>query len=207
MGKSNPLSINHVRIKMAYASTLVIILVASEGEPGFTGICVAWLGVFLRAWANGHLKKEETLTDSGPYRFTRNPLYLGNFVMLVGLALATGNLLLTTLLVIFFYIFYMFLIANEEEKLRQLFGEALDDYTTRVPRFWPRLWPAESKNPAGWSFGQYLHNKEWKTALGLLVILGVMDLGEDFINPWLRIHLPLAHDLIELFSGKVRLPF
>ena len=64
------------------------------------GAIVALPGLGLRAWASGHLKKNESLATTGPYAFTRNPLYLGSFIMGLGFTIAAGRAFLVLIFII-----------------------------------------------------------------------------------------------------------
>jgi protein-S-isoprenylcysteine O-methyltransferase Ste14 len=93
----------------------------------------------------------EGLVDSGPYRFTRNPLYLGNLFLSLGLAIATGLPWLPPLLLVLFAVQYAPIVASEEEELERRFGEAYVRYAADTPRFLPRA-PRRPRAPArlGW---------------------------------------------------------
>src|SRR5499427_1021080 len=64
------------------------------------GAAVALPGLLLRAWASGHLRKNEALATTGPYAYTRNPLYLGSFLIGIGFTIAAGQVLLVIVFVI-----------------------------------------------------------------------------------------------------------
>jgi protein-S-isoprenylcysteine O-methyltransferase Ste14 len=52
------------------------------------GLPVSFVGLAIRGWAAGHLEKNTALTDSGPYAWVRNPLYIGTLTVAAGLAIA-----------------------------------------------------------------------------------------------------------------------
>ena len=68
----------------------IVFLVFSRPTPVTlaVGLSVALIGVLLRAWACGHLRKSSELDVSGPYAHTRNPLYLGTFIIALGFGVA-----------------------------------------------------------------------------------------------------------------------
>lgn len=107
------------------------------------GFGVALLGVIVRGWAAGAIRKNSILTTHGPYAFTRNPLYLGSFLIGVGVAIASGVLWILALVVVAFAAVYGRTMTREERRLKELFGEQFDLYARAVPRFIPR--------PAPWS--------------------------------------------------------
>lgn len=133
------------------------------------GAAVAAAGLALRAWAAGHLAKNQTLATSGPYAYTRNPLYLGSALMGAGFALAGGNWILAFACVILFAAVYWPVIHREEAYLRREFGVAYDEYAQSVPLFFPR----HRRSPAGDKFRwrQYQKNREYRALLGYLAII------------------------------------
>ena len=95
-------------------------------------------GLLIRALASGHVRKNEALATSGPYAYTRNPLYLGSLLMGVGFAVAARSWWVGVALVVMFFAIYMPVIRDEETFLRQKFPE-FEEYAQRVPSMFPRL--------------------------------------------------------------------
>ena len=110
------------------------------------GTAVAITGEAIRLWAAGHLEKSREVTSSGPYRFTRHPLYLGSSVMAAGVALACRSVLVAVLVAIYMTATLTAAIRSEEAYLRERFGDAYDNYARdagpRVDRrfSWERVW-------------------------------------------------------------------
>ena len=130
------------------------------------GLPVAAIGLALRAWAAGHLEKNSQLAESGPYRFVRNPLYLGTLLVAAGLAVASRRWLLGAIFAAVFLFVYLPVIQLEEQHLRGLFPE-YDDYARRVPALlWSGAMPRRSMQKFRWSL--YLRNREYEALLGLL---------------------------------------
>ena len=130
------------------------------------GLPVATLGLALRAWAAGHLEKNSQLAESGPYRFVRNPLYLGTLLAAVGLAIASRRWLLGAVFAVVFLFVYLPVIQLEEQHLRGLFPE-YEDYARLVPALlWGRAMPCHSPQKFRWSL--YIRNREYEALLGLL---------------------------------------
>ena len=71
------------------------------------GASVSLLGLAIRAWAAGHIRKNAQLATSGPYAFTRNPLYFGSFLLSLGFTIASGRLLLGLLFAALFLGIYL----------------------------------------------------------------------------------------------------
>src|SRR5271165_4250933 len=100
-------------------------------------------GIWLRAYASGYVKKNTELTVTGPYAFTRNPLYLGSMLIAFGFALAARSIWIALALAALFAIIYIPVIRSEEAFLRSKFN-GFDAYAARVPRLLPRLFPAQT---------------------------------------------------------------
>jgi hypothetical protein len=102
---------------------------------------VSLLGLALRAWAAGHIRKNAQLATSGPYAFTRNPLYLGSFLLGLGFTIASGRLLLGVLFAALFLGIYLPVMRVEASHMAELFGSEFETYRRSVPLFFPRIRP------------------------------------------------------------------
>lgn len=129
------------------------------------GLPVCVPGIALRAWAAGHLAKNERLTITGPYAYTRNPLYLGTLLVAAGLAVASRSLGLGILFALVFIFVYLPVIELEEQHLRKLFT-AYAAYAVRVPALLPH-WTV-SPAPEGFRFALYIRNQEYQALAGFL---------------------------------------
>ncbi|MFN7994009.1 MAG: isoprenylcysteine carboxylmethyltransferase family protein [Bryobacteraceae bacterium] len=129
------------------------------------GLPVSLLGLWLRGWAAGHLAKNKDLATSGPYRYLRNPLYVGTLLVAAGLAIASLSVWLGALFAVVFLGIYLPVIQLEEEHLRTLFPEYVE-YSRRVPA----LIPGRPIPGTGQSFRWplYVRNQEYQAALGFL---------------------------------------
>ena len=105
------------------------------------GGSVSVLGLAVRAWAAGHIRKNAQLATSGPYAFTRNPLYLGSFLLGLGFTIASGRLILGLLFAALFLGIYLPVMRVEASHMAELFGEEFDKYKRAVPLFFPRFTP------------------------------------------------------------------
>ena len=130
-------------------------------------------GLLIRALASGHVRKNETLATSGPYAYTRNPLYLGSLLIGIGFALAARNWWIGVVLVVMFFAIYLPVIRSEEAFLRERFPE-FEEYAKSVPRVLPRLTPASSEAGGGFSMELYLKHREWNALLGAVAIIVVL---------------------------------
>jgi protein-S-isoprenylcysteine O-methyltransferase Ste14 len=143
-------------------------------------LCIA--GQALRAWVLGQVpdgtsgQNEKllatSLNTSGPYALTRNPLYLGNLGITLGLCLIAHDPLLLLVVALLFAVQYRAIIAAEEGFLRERFGAAYEAWCARVPRFWPRL-----ATPAGgrpWDFRRALRKEHNPAAAWIALALVLM---------------------------------
>jgi len=148
------------------------------------GFALCVLGQSLRAWVLGVVPDGTSgqnerliatdLNTSGPYALTRNPLYLGNLLITLGLCAIAHDAILAALAAVLFALQYRAIIAAEEAFLREKFGARFDEWTSRVPRFWPRG-PAPGGSPRPWSPRRVLRKEHNPAAAWLalaLVLLG-----------------------------------
>ena len=132
---------------------ILIIYFASEQKPYcLLGLLMLLFGESIRIWAvsyaGGKTRTRNVgapeLCTCGPYAFTRNPLYLGNMFMYIGIALVAGapNIIFMILIIFsFFMIQYILIVSLEEETLTNLFGEVYINYKKNVPPIFPRVTP------------------------------------------------------------------
>jgi protein-S-isoprenylcysteine O-methyltransferase Ste14 len=157
-------------------------------RPNWLTLCVgggvAVLGLALRAWSAGHIRKNSALATSGPYGYTRNPLYLGSFLLGVGFTIASGRLWLALPFAALFLGIYYPVMRVEADDLAKLFGEDYESYSRAVPLFRPRLSPYRDVKTEGVKFDAslYLRYREYQAALGLLVAWGILALKAVFLK-------------------------
>lgn len=134
------------------------------------GLPISVMGLALRAWAAGHLEKNRTLAESGPYAYVRNPLYIGTLAVASGFVIASRQWVLALLFAAVFLLIYLPVVELEEQHLRSLFPE-YSDYAKRVPRLWPRLTGDDSKP---FRFAIYMRNQEYQALAGFLIGVAVL---------------------------------
>ena len=133
---------------------LVLMLIFQESTPLtlVIGFVVALLGELIRFWGVSWAGSETRTTGgvggtfliiSGPFAYVRNPLYVGNILMYLGLGIMSFALFpYLQIVAILFFLFQYYFIVNEEEKyLREKFKDDYTDYCKKVPTFFPRLFP------------------------------------------------------------------
>jgi protein-S-isoprenylcysteine O-methyltransferase Ste14 len=127
------------------------------------GLPLSLIGLWVRAWAAGHLAKNQTLATSGPYAYTRNPLYLGTLLVAAGLVVASRSTGLAVLFAVVFIGIYLPVIQLEQQHLSNLFPQ-YKAYAARVPVLLPRL--TASGEPRAFQWPLYLKNREYQAAIG-----------------------------------------
>jgi len=158
-----------------FVATMVL---TARPTPRTVNVGCAFLvvGETLRLWAAGHLRKTSELIVSGPYRWTRHPLYLGRLLVFTGLCLMASlpyqaNL---GLMVGGWAIFFGYYLPRKErvegERLLERHGEAFERYRAAVPRLFPTTSPYPETGAAGWSSERMLRNREHWMAIGVLAL-------------------------------------
>ena len=159
------------RVPLGFACAALFFLLA-QARPAtlIVGGLVALPGLALRAWATGHLRKNDALATTGPYAYTRNPLYLGSFVIGLGFTIAAGRLILGLLFALLFLGIYVPVMRVETRTLDELFGKDYQDYAAAVPLFLPRV-TAYRAGAAKAKFDPALYRRyrEYQAAIGLVV--------------------------------------
>ncbi len=174
MSSKNKKLLQKFRVPLGFAFAIVFLLLA---KPSFTylliGGSVAFLGLLIRAWSAGHIRKNEQLAVSGPYAFTRNPLYLGSFLLGLGFMIASGIWWLALIFAALYLGIYFPVMSVEAEELTEIFGAQYQKYADEVSLFFP--WFSKYKSD-GKSFEKalYLKHREYQAALGFLFVLAVL---------------------------------
>jgi protein-S-isoprenylcysteine O-methyltransferase Ste14 len=165
------------RVPLGFLCAAIFIFFARPTPVALAaGAGVSLLGLALRAWAAGHIRKNAQLATSGPYAFTRNPLYLGSFLLGLGFTIASGQWLLALLFAALFIGIYLPVMHVEASTMAQLFGSDFETYRRSVPLFFPRLTPFRQSESAAVRFdgSLYLRYREYRAALGLIVAWGLL---------------------------------
>ncbi len=159
--------LQRIRVPLGFLFGIVF-LVFARPEPTVLviGGIIAAVGILIRAWASGHIRKNQNLAVSGPYSFTRNPLYLGSFVLGVGFTIAAGVWWLAIIFVALFLGIYLPVMRVESDDLTKLFGAEYEEYARRVPLFFPRP-TAYRASDAKFDMSLYMRHREYQAALGL----------------------------------------
>ena len=150
------------------------------GWRGLPGTLMLWSlllvvpGVWLRAYAAGYVRKNAELTRTGPYAYTRNPLYLGSMMIAFGFAWAAASWIILVALAALFLAIYLPTIRSEETYLREHFP-GFDDYAKQVPRLAAAAYPGQQRRGTGrFSRERYLHHREYNACMGAIAIYAAL---------------------------------
>lgn len=162
-----------IRVPLGFLFAAAYIWMAHPtGQSIMIGSCLIVLGLVIRALASGHVQKNEQLTTSGPYAFTRNPLYLGSLVLACGFALAAKSWWIALIAAMIFFAIYLPVMRSEEDFLRNKFPD-FETYSRHVPRLFPRLTPYQSSS-APFSVHLYWKHREYNAALGSALMIAML---------------------------------
>ena len=154
-----------LRVSIGFVSSIFVLWLAQPTARSLAvGAVVAAIGEAIRVWAAGHLEKGREVTTSGPYAFTRHPLYLGSVLIGIGLAVASASAAVAVLVLAYLAITLTAAIRTEEAHLTEKFGVAYPAYRAgqgggEVRRF---------------SAARAIRNREYRAVLGLLLVMAVL---------------------------------
>jgi len=153
------------RITIGFACGVLALVLArpTRGSLAF-GAPLALLGEGIRLWASGHLEKSREVTASGPYRWTRHPLYVGSTLLGCGLAIASNSLVVAILAVLYLGITLTAAARSEERHLEAKFGEAYARYREG----------AGAANGRRFSLARVRRNGELRTLAGVALVLAYL---------------------------------
>ncbi len=134
---------------------LLVLLYTIAAQPlailAWTGLAMAAIGTLFRFYASGFIVKNRELATQGPYAMVRHPLYTGNILIVVGFALASSVWWTIPLTLAFFWFYYPPAIAYEDRKLREIFGNAWDQWASQTPALIPTFRRIGEANGGSWS--------------------------------------------------------
>lgn len=166
-----------IRVPLGFAFAALYLWLA---RPTWTSIAagavIAAVGVWIRGFASGYVKKNEELTTTGPYAHTRNPLYLGSVVIGIGFAVAALSWWVVIAIVVLYVAIYVPVIRGEEAFLSARFPQ-FAQYAASVPRLLPRVTPAQvgaAGERGRFSPELYMKHREYNAIIGAVVVLGAL---------------------------------
>ncbi len=159
-----------VRVPLGFAFAILYFWLAQPTVKSILlGAALVVPGLLIRAVASGQLQKNEQLATTGPYAYTRNPLYLGSLILSVGFALAARSWWIVGGIIVLFFAIYLPVIRAEEAFLRERFPQ-FEDYAGRVPRLFPQVSPF-SQDRGAFSWDLYWKHREYNATLGAAAML------------------------------------
>ena len=182
MSRKNATPIQRFRVPLGFLFAAVFLYFARpEILSLIIGGAIAVVGLLVRAWASGHIRKNKTLAISGPYAYTRNPLYLGSFILGVGFTIASGVWWLGLIFILLFLGIYLPVMRVEAGELTDIFGEEYREYAARIPLFFPRL-TADRKAETNFDLNLYMRYREYQAALGFVFAWSVLFIKAIFLK-------------------------
>lgn len=166
-----------LRLWLVYPAFIVYPFVARMGNPSFAlGMAFMCAGLLIRFWASGYIKKSRVLTTAGPYAYTRNPLYVGNFLLGLGVAVASSHPALILYYMATFLFVYAGTIRDEERVLEEKFGSAYAAYRAAVPTFFTSFSPYKKSGKEDFDIRQSFKNGEFIRIAGFILLMLTLNL-------------------------------
>jgi len=162
-----------IRVPLGFVFAAIFLWLAKPtAKSMFIGSALIIPGLAIRALASGHVKKNEELTTTGPYAYTRNPLYLGSLVLTVGFAISAQSWWIGAGLVVIFLAIYLPVIHGEEVFLKEHFPE-FAEYAQRVPRLMPGI-RSLSSSAGAFSWDLYWKHREYNATVGAAALMAAL---------------------------------
>ncbi len=150
-------------------SLLATIYVAKPNAKSIAiGFFFIMLGTFFRAWSSGYINKNNELATEGPYSLTKNPLYFGNFILGIGIAIASNSLYGYIIFSVYYFIFFPALIIMENNRMKAKFGKKYEEWSKGLNTFFPSI---KKINFSGFNISYYMKNREYKVIYFSLFIV------------------------------------
>jgi protein-S-isoprenylcysteine O-methyltransferase Ste14 len=166
-----------------FVAVVVLILARPTWLSVVVGMVISLAGLAIRAWASGYLRKEKALAVSGPYRYSRNPLYFGNFIMAIGIVAGAYSWWVLGLSAVYFGAFYPLIILRERDRMKELFPDQYEEFQRKVPSFFPSLLRRRLKSREKFRWALYKKNKEIRALAGMLAFWLVLAAKILLLNP------------------------
>ncbi len=164
----------HIRVPLGFLFAAIYFWLAKPSASSMlAGAVLIIPGLLLRALASGHVQKNEQLAITGPYAYTRNPLYLGSLILACGFAVAARSWWVVMGIVGLFFAIYIPVIRGEEAFLRARFPE-FETYAKQVPTLFPRFSRQLGNDGRSFSWDLYWRHREYDALVGSAVILAAL---------------------------------
>jgi protein-S-isoprenylcysteine O-methyltransferase Ste14 len=160
-----------LRVPLGFlAGVLVLLLARPTWSLLAVGTVVALAGESIRVWASGHLEKSREVTRSGPYRWSRHPLYVGSALMGVGVAVAGNSTVAAAAIGLYLATTMTAAIRTEEAFLRAAFGPEYDEYCRG----------AGGASDRRFSLARAWRNREYRAVAGMSAVFAILALKAAF---------------------------
>lgn len=159
-------------VGISFVILLVIVGSPANADLYFIGVAAATLGIAVRMWASGHVKKDKVLATTGPYAYVRHPLYVGNHLITFGFCMASGLWWSFVVWIVVGFFYYPQTIAHEDRLLARLFPAEWQAWAKGTRALIPRLTPYRSGQSSEWSFRQSLR-QNGEPIIAALLFLGL----------------------------------
>jgi len=179
-----------VPLSIAFASVLLIFLLLSRSawekqEPivagvlFLAGVILVGIATLGRVWCSLYIAGHKTkhLVTEGPYSISRNPLYFLSLVGCIGVGLCSETILIPVILLIAFVLYYPGVMSREEARLREVHGEAFEQYIAATPRFFPSI--SRFREPESYVVNPRLYRREVFRALWFVWLVGLLEIIEQ----------------------------
>lgn len=165
------------RVPLGFLVVLFYLALSSPTWPLIAvGLPITLAGLALRGWASGHLRKNSELAVTGPYAYTRNPLYFGSLLMMLGAMVSGGSAWLAAGLLSCFLLVYYPVMTSEAGHLKGLFEGEYEKWSAQVPLFIPRLTPYRAGPHRSFERGLYVQHREYQAFIGVALIFAALAL-------------------------------
>jgi protein-S-isoprenylcysteine O-methyltransferase Ste14 len=160
-----------LRLWLVYPIFIIYPFVARVSDASlWLGITVMMVGMGIRFWASGYISKSRTLATGGPYAYVRNPLYLGNFILGLGVVIIADHMGLLLYYLISFSVLYIGTIQEEQKVLEEKFGAAYREYMASVPMFFPSVRRFKKADTQAFRLSQSFKNGEFIRICGFTLL-------------------------------------
>ncbi|MCK5059035.1 MAG: isoprenylcysteine carboxylmethyltransferase family protein [Candidatus Aminicenantes bacterium] len=152
---------------------LCLLLYLSEPSPKSVAVGFFFViaGMFFRAWSSGYINKDNELATQGPYALTRNPLYFGNFILGLGIAIAGNNIASYIIFFVFYLMFFPFLMYIEHKRLKKIFGSKYEEWSKKSNSFFPKI---KRLKKLEFNISYYMKNREYRVLYFSLFVIVVL---------------------------------
>jgi protein-S-isoprenylcysteine O-methyltransferase Ste14 len=182
----NNVAVRKTFLKLRYVLVLALVgIIALYMKPRWLPVAfaVSLIGALIQSWAFAALIKNKELAVRGPYVLTRNPMYLGRFILVLGLLLLPADPYLIVVYCALYYFYMVNRVKREEQHLRQVRAEPYEEYCRRVNRFWPTLSRLTDKHVYFFEWKRFKDNNGHWNFLSVLAIYGVLYAYALYITP------------------------